>query len=184
MYWNYLERHPNHVPLPPNAEQEARDALAWFHLGEPFFPGLSPASHSILDNLKSGTRSTVPFSKQECEDLLDAMTRINCEKPDCICYTFPLTHSFQLIWQKARLGEQFLSAGFQGSFVRLAPERFSSLRIHIETSRCLREFPRHRTLWTRNIPSMGGALLSKDTNWPLTERTIFGVHSDTAKFRY
>jgi hypothetical protein len=33
MYWNYLERYPNHVPLPPNAEQEARDALAWFHLG-------------------------------------------------------------------------------------------------------------------------------------------------------
>ncbi len=33
MYWNYLERHPNHVLLPPNAEQEARDALAWFHLG-------------------------------------------------------------------------------------------------------------------------------------------------------
>jgi hypothetical protein len=33
MYWNYLERHPNHIPLPPNAEQEARDALAWFHLG-------------------------------------------------------------------------------------------------------------------------------------------------------
>ncbi|KAF8484550.1 hypothetical protein DFH94DRAFT_714429 [Russula ochroleuca] len=61
MYWNYLERHPNHVPLPPNAEQEARDALAWFH----------------LDNLKSGTRSTVPFSKQECEDLLDAISRIN-----------------------------------------------------------------------------------------------------------
>lgn len=51
----------------------------------PFVPGMSPASHSILDNLKSGTRSTVPFSKQECEDLLDAMTRVNCEKPDCIC---------------------------------------------------------------------------------------------------
>ena len=33
MYWNYLERHPNHVLLPPNAEQEARDALTWFHLG-------------------------------------------------------------------------------------------------------------------------------------------------------
>ena len=33
MYWNYLERYPNHVPLPPNAEQEARDALAWFHIG-------------------------------------------------------------------------------------------------------------------------------------------------------
>lgn len=33
MYWNYLERHPNHALLPPNAEQEANDALVWFHLG-------------------------------------------------------------------------------------------------------------------------------------------------------
>ncbi|KAF8505975.1 hypothetical protein F5888DRAFT_1653380 [Russula emetica] len=63
MYWNYLERYPNHVPLPPNAEQEARDALAWFH----------------LDNLKSGSHTTVPFSKQECEELLDAISRINSE---------------------------------------------------------------------------------------------------------
>jgi len=66
MYWNYLERHPNHVLLPPNAEQEARDALAWFH----------------LDNLRSGSRSTVPFSKQECEDLLRAISRINSDFGD------------------------------------------------------------------------------------------------------
>jgi hypothetical protein len=46
MYWNYLERHPNHVPLPPNAEQEARDALAWFHLGTAFRSGDVPG-HSF-----------------------------------------------------------------------------------------------------------------------------------------
>jgi hypothetical protein len=86
MYWNYLERYPNHVPLPPNAEQEARDALVWFHLGTlSIFWRLFSGSHSILDNLKSGVRSTVPFSKQECEDLLDALSRINCEKPGSIC---------------------------------------------------------------------------------------------------
>ena len=37
MYWNYLERHPNHIPLPLTAEQEAKDALAWFYLGIRFF---------------------------------------------------------------------------------------------------------------------------------------------------
>jgi hypothetical protein len=33
MYWNYIERHPNHVHLAPKVEQEARDALTWFYLG-------------------------------------------------------------------------------------------------------------------------------------------------------
>ncbi|KAI9513182.1 hypothetical protein F5148DRAFT_1156722 [Russula earlei] len=63
MYWNHLERHPNHVLLPPNAEKEARDALAWYH----------------LDNLRSGTRSTVPFSTQECENLLAAISQISSD---------------------------------------------------------------------------------------------------------
>ncbi|KAF8264942.1 hypothetical protein EI94DRAFT_1685987 [Lactarius quietus] len=66
MYWNYLERHPNHFPLSLTAEQEARDALAWFY----------------LDNLKEGSRSTVPFSKQECEDLLRAISRFT-DPGDC-----------------------------------------------------------------------------------------------------
>ena len=63
MYWNYLERHPNHVLLPPNAEQEARDALAWFHLGIclPFFPGkvfgsyLFPFRQPQVRNSQHGT---------------------------------------------------------------------------------------------------------------------------------
>jgi len=66
MYWNYLERHPNHFSLPLTVEQEARDALAWFY----------------LDNLKEGSRSTVPFSKQECEDLLRAISRISSDSGD------------------------------------------------------------------------------------------------------
>ena len=75
MYWNYLERHPNHVLLPQDAEQEARDALAWFHLGiRTPVSGAIPESHTISDNLRSGSRSTVPFSKQECEDLLRAIS--------------------------------------------------------------------------------------------------------------
>jgi hypothetical protein len=79
MYWNYLERHPNHVPLPPNAEQEARDALTWFHLGEYFSFRRYFETHTIIDNLRSGSRSTVPFSKQECEELLCAISQINCK---------------------------------------------------------------------------------------------------------
>jgi hypothetical protein len=48
MYWNYLERHPNHVLLPENAEQEARDALAWFHLGiRTSISGAIPGSYTI-----------------------------------------------------------------------------------------------------------------------------------------
>lgn len=66
MYWNYLERHPNHFPLPPTAEQDARDALAWFY----------------LDNLKNGSRSTVPFSKQECEDMMRAISRFSPNSGD------------------------------------------------------------------------------------------------------
>jgi len=66
MYWNYLERHPNHFPLHLTAEQEARDALAWFY----------------LDNLKEGPRSTVPFSKQECEDLLRAISQFSSYSRD------------------------------------------------------------------------------------------------------
>ncbi|KAH9045177.1 hypothetical protein EDB85DRAFT_2137274 [Lactarius pseudohatsudake] len=66
MYWNYLERHPNHFPLPSTVEQEAKDAIAWFY----------------LDNLKDGPRSTVPFSKHECEDLLRAISQISSDSRD------------------------------------------------------------------------------------------------------
>ena len=60
----------------------------------PIFWRLFSISHSILDNLKSGSHSTVPFSKQECEDLLDAMSRINCEKSGSICPYSPSRFSF------------------------------------------------------------------------------------------
>ena len=55
------------------------------------------------------------------------------------------------------------------------------LYIHIMTSRCLRGFSYHGELWTRHIPSMGGALRRKDPNRPFTESPVFGVHSDSAK---
>ncbi|PPQ65223.1 hypothetical protein CVT26_000200 [Gymnopilus dilepis] len=53
LYWNYLWKHPSHVPTPPRAIEDASDALTWFY----------------TDNLISGQKSTVPFSKSECEEL-------------------------------------------------------------------------------------------------------------------
>ncbi|KAJ7781377.1 hypothetical protein B0H16DRAFT_1358888 [Mycena metata] len=53
LYWNFLWNHPSHVSLPSRALPEARDALLWY----------------ITDNLISGRRSVVPFSKVECDDL-------------------------------------------------------------------------------------------------------------------
>ncbi|KAF8165201.1 hypothetical protein B0H34DRAFT_688250 [Crassisporium funariophilum] len=52
-YWNYLWNHPVHVPTPGRALEDTTDALTWFY----------------TDNLISGARSTVPFSKSECEEL-------------------------------------------------------------------------------------------------------------------
>ncbi|KAF9569355.1 hypothetical protein CPC08DRAFT_180170 [Agrocybe pediades] len=53
LYWNFLWNHPAHVETPPRAIDDATDALTWFY----------------TDNLISGAKSTVPFSKIECEEL-------------------------------------------------------------------------------------------------------------------
>lgn len=62
--------------------------------------------------------------------------------------------------------------------------RFSYLPVYTETSRCLRGFPHHRALWTRYIPSLGRAQSRKDTYWSFTKRSVFGIHSYSAKFHY
>ncbi|KAF5364024.1 hypothetical protein D9756_000511 [Leucocoprinus leucothites] len=54
LYWNYVWSHPAHIPTPERAATEALDVLTWFY----------------TDNLISGNKSTVPFAKAECEDLL------------------------------------------------------------------------------------------------------------------
>jgi len=53
LYWNYLWRHPAHISTPQRAIPDASDALTWYY----------------TDNLISASRSVVPFSKPECEDL-------------------------------------------------------------------------------------------------------------------
>ncbi|KAF9075979.1 hypothetical protein BDP27DRAFT_1314825 [Rhodocollybia butyracea] len=54
LYWNYLWAHSAHIPCPVRAVPDACDALAWFY----------------ADNLISGAQCVVPFSKDECEELL------------------------------------------------------------------------------------------------------------------
>ncbi|PPQ83302.1 hypothetical protein CVT25_004041 [Psilocybe cyanescens] len=62
LYWNYLWNHPSHVLTPARAVEDATDALTWFY----------------TDNLISGVRSTVPFSKPECEELSRVVREISC----------------------------------------------------------------------------------------------------------
>lgn len=73
LYWNYLQTHPCHVAAPKRALGEAVDCLTWFHVRNPdvyCFVGTDKPFCLQTDNLISGLRSTVPFSKTECEDLL------------------------------------------------------------------------------------------------------------------
>ncbi|KAF9498484.1 hypothetical protein BDN71DRAFT_1587501 [Pleurotus eryngii] len=66
MYWNYLWNHPAHAPLPERAMKDATDAIAWFY----------------TDNLISGRRSVVPFSKKECEELSEVLKGFNLSQSD------------------------------------------------------------------------------------------------------
>ncbi|KAH9843919.1 uncharacterized protein C8Q71DRAFT_19389 [Rhodofomes roseus] len=54
LYWNYIQGHPSHMTMPYRALTEAVDAIRAYY----------------FDNLMHGERSFVPFSKVECDDLL------------------------------------------------------------------------------------------------------------------
>ncbi|EJF56594.1 hypothetical protein DICSQDRAFT_112889 [Dichomitus squalens LYAD-421 SS1] len=59
LYWNFLTHHPSHRPCHEEGYREAIDALsAYYH-----------------DHLIDGSRSVGPFSKIECEQLLEALQR-------------------------------------------------------------------------------------------------------------
>ncbi|KXN86396.1 hypothetical protein AN958_10258 [Leucoagaricus sp. SymC.cos] len=64
LYWNYVWNHPVHIPTPERAVTEALDILTWFY----------------TDNLISGHKSTVPFAKSECEDLLRIVHQLSDSK--------------------------------------------------------------------------------------------------------
>jgi len=38
LYWNYVQRHPSHIPTPIDAEREVTDALTWYLVGKPSNP--------------------------------------------------------------------------------------------------------------------------------------------------
>ncbi|KAF9813674.1 hypothetical protein IEO21_05445 [Rhodonia placenta] len=54
LYWNFVSRHPTHVSVPPDTFMYTVDIVKSYY----------------LDNLTQGTKSTVPFTKAECEELL------------------------------------------------------------------------------------------------------------------
>ncbi|KAI0722839.1 hypothetical protein C8Q76DRAFT_375824 [Earliella scabrosa] len=59
LYWNYLSSHPSHHSIPAQGNREAIDALySYYH-----------------DHLIDGSRSIAPFSKTECEQLLEMLHR-------------------------------------------------------------------------------------------------------------
>ena len=33
-YWTYVQGHPNHINLPPEAKYDAEDAMLWSHAGQ------------------------------------------------------------------------------------------------------------------------------------------------------
>ncbi|KAJ3517966.1 hypothetical protein NLJ89_g168 [Agrocybe chaxingu] len=66
LYWNYLWNHPAHVPSPSRAIEDASEALTWFY----------------TDNLISGAKSTVPFSKTECDELARIVRELTASSND------------------------------------------------------------------------------------------------------
>ncbi|KAI0750938.1 hypothetical protein C8Q80DRAFT_1154703 [Daedaleopsis nitida] len=59
LYWNFIAHHPSHEPCPRQGHLEAIDALHSYHHG----------------HLIDGSRSIGPFSKEECEQLIDMLHR-------------------------------------------------------------------------------------------------------------
>ncbi|KAA1466244.1 hypothetical protein DENSPDRAFT_790714 [Dentipellis sp. KUC8613] len=83
LYWNYIQWHPCHVPPLPTAELEVREALTWYH----------------VDNVVSGHKSVVPFSKAECEDLSRALKQLKGDKNErSIARTVFLSWVLREIW--------------------------------------------------------------------------------------
>ncbi|KAF9483947.1 hypothetical protein BDN70DRAFT_903892 [Pholiota conissans] len=66
LYWNYLWNHPVHVATPARALEDVSDALTWFY----------------TDNLISGIKSSVPFSKTECEELSRVVAELALPRND------------------------------------------------------------------------------------------------------
>ncbi|TFK94669.1 hypothetical protein K466DRAFT_246215 [Polyporus arcularius HHB13444] len=59
LYWSFINQHPSHRPCHPRGFIDAIDALRYYH----------------HDHLIDGSHSIAPFSKAECEQLLEILQR-------------------------------------------------------------------------------------------------------------
>jgi len=83
-YWEYINGHPCHVPLPKNAFEDAIAVLTWYMQGTLF------GSYSLLlciiisvyltDRLLNSEDSIVPYSKELSKDLLDVLSVMSDNK--------------------------------------------------------------------------------------------------------
>ena len=60
LYWNFTMSHPCHRPCHPNGAREALDALRSYY----------------QDHFVYGSRTIAPFAKDECEQLLELINRL------------------------------------------------------------------------------------------------------------
>ena len=79
LYWNYLWNHPAHVPLPSRAIEEASDTLMWFYVSHVLVSLTIVFTLAQTDNLVSGMKSVVPFSKNECNELSSILREFSGE---------------------------------------------------------------------------------------------------------
>ncbi|KAF8880783.1 hypothetical protein BD779DRAFT_1675774 [Infundibulicybe gibba] len=69
-----MEAHPAHIPLPPNAHQDAIDALDWVSTGAFCSPDLRPpladqiSSYRLVVSFPSF--DPAPFTREECQSLI------------------------------------------------------------------------------------------------------------------
>ncbi|TCD65970.1 hypothetical protein EIP91_001962 [Steccherinum ochraceum] len=63
-YWSFIESHPAHTPLPPNAHQEALDALKWTYTDS-----LLPTEQQFPP----------PFTPAECQELMGLLRSFDSE---------------------------------------------------------------------------------------------------------
>ncbi|KIJ70223.1 hypothetical protein HYDPIDRAFT_172100 [Hydnomerulius pinastri MD-312] len=120
-YWNYMSRYPVHMPTPSNALQDAVDALVWY----------------FTDNLVSGASSTVPFSKEECEELLRLLQHSNIYSGSSPSKTVFLAWILEEVYS-FRVGE---------NYAKFTEKQGREFRSKPQSLRGPQAPPRHRSLF-------------------------------------
>lgn len=80
LYWSFVNLHPSHRPCPTQGFDEAIDALRSYYNGvSASLQSLVRRSRTTSEHMHSGTRCFAPFSKPECEELLNVLHRSRSE---------------------------------------------------------------------------------------------------------